>query len=112
MFFFAALVSSLKTYRNTQFLQLSSVNVNFTQLFTMIGPENSRHPLNQSDAKLANNRDLVICVFPRAKQSPCFLFEFLLANNDVNLWSAQSLETIWFWSFETQLKTCFNLLAL
>ena len=78
----------------------------------MIGPENSRHPLNQSDAKLANNRDLVICVFPRAKQSPCFLFEFSLANNDVTLWSAQSLGTIWFWSFDTQLKTCFNMLAL
>ena len=54
----------------------------------MIGPENSRYPLNQSDAKLANTRDLVICVFPRAKQSPCFHSEFSLANNDVTLCSA------------------------
>ena len=69
----------------------------------MIGPENSRYPLNQSDAKLTNNRDSVICVFPQSKQSPCFHSEFSLANNDVTLCSAKSLGKIWFWGFNTQL---------
>ena len=37
----------------------------FALLFIVIGPKKSRHLLNQSDAKLTKNHDLVESVFPR-----------------------------------------------
>ena len=46
----------------------------FTQSRSVIGAENSRHSLNQSDAKLSH--ELVAHVFPRFWQSDCFYFEF------------------------------------
>ena len=74
-----------------------------TELCSVIGPENSQHPLNQLNAK--NHRNLVTCVFPRFKQFACFRFEFSLVNDDVNLCSDWSLGIFWFQFFDTQLKT-------
>ena len=48
----------------------------------MISLENSRHSLNQSDAKL-NNHDLVTCVFPCFKQFGWCHIEFSLALKDL-----------------------------
>ena len=50
----------------------------------MIGPENVRHTLNQSDAKL---KTIAIWSlrFPRFEQLACFYVEFLLANDNLNL---------------------------
>ena len=48
----------------------------FALLRSVIGPENSRHFLNQSDTKL--KPELVARVFPRFAQSACLYFEFSL----------------------------------
>ena len=54
----------------------------------MIGPENSPHHLNQSDAKLKTNR-LGRKRFPaRFKQFTLFHFEFSLANDYVKILAA------------------------
>ena len=54
----------------------------------MIGLENSRHFLNQSDAILTKtNRDLVTPVFPRFRPVTCAYFEFSLAPCDTYLFS-------------------------
>lgn len=42
----------------------------------MIGSENVRHPLNQSDAKLNTDHDLVACVYPRSRNCGWFYLEF------------------------------------
>ena len=55
------------------YLLLSPRGIFFALFLSVIGPENSRHFLNQSDAKpkpiatwlLASSRALVTCVFPR-----------------------------------------------
>ena len=52
-------------------------NICFVLLRSVIGPENSRHSLNQSDAKLKTNRDLVARVFPRFWRFGCFYFELI-----------------------------------
>ena len=54
----------------------------FALLRCVIGPENSRHNLNQSNVKLKLTR-----VFPRLKEVGCFYSEFSLANNHGNLFS-------------------------
>ena len=51
----------------------------------MIGPENLRRPLNQSDVKLKKNCDFFIRVFPRFKQFAYFDYDLSLAYDDVNL---------------------------
>ena len=47
---------------------------------SVIGQENSRHCLNQSDWNLKTNRDLVTHVFLRFKQFACLYSEFSLAS--------------------------------
>ena len=51
-------------------------------LLSVISLENSRHSLNQSDAKL-NNHDLVTCVFPCFVQFGWCHIEFSLALKDL-----------------------------
>ena len=65
----------------------------------MTGPENVRHTLNQSDAKL---KTIVIWSlrFPRFEQFACFYVEFLLANDNINLYSDRSSGLCWFWFHE------------
>ena len=58
-----------------------------TQRCFVIGPGNSRHPLNQSDAKAKIQSRLGRRVFPRSKQSTSFHFEFSLPNDNLNLYS-------------------------
>ena len=53
------------------------------------------HPLNQSDAK-RNNRGLVTGVSTRFWLYACFNFEFLLANNGVDLCYDWLLKLLWF----------------
>ena len=47
--------------------------IGFVLLRSVIGPENSHHSLNQSDAKLKTSRDLVTCALP-ALQAVCLFF--------------------------------------
>ena len=47
--------------------------IGFALLRSVIGPEKSRHFLNQSDAKLKINNDLIACVFPRFRKFGCFI---------------------------------------
>ena len=62
--------------------------------FSVIGPENSHHPLNQSDAKL---KPIATLLF--------FHFEFLLANDNESLCSDWSPGSFWFWFFDTPSET-------
>ena len=73
--------------------------------FSVIGPENSHHPLNKSDAKLKINCDLEIRVSPHFNQFTFFHFEFLLANDNESLCSDWSPGSFWFWFFDTPLET-------
>ena len=61
----------------------------FLLYFFVVGPENSRQPLNQSDVKLKKKRITNWSPsFSRASSaSACFHLESLLANDDVNLCS-------------------------
>ena len=65
----------------------------------MIGPENVRHTLNQSDAKL---KTIAIWSlrFPRFEPLACFYVEFLWADDNVNLYSDRSSGLCWFWFHE------------
>ena len=57
----------------------------FPQLRFVIGKENSRHPLNQSDAKLKTIATLLLAFFPRFKRFVSSNFESSLVSVDVNL---------------------------
>lgn len=61
------------------------INNCFGFTWTVIGPENRRHLLNQSDLKVRNKRDLVVRVFPRFKEFGCFHFKFSLATGSLYL---------------------------
>ena len=50
--------------------------IGFASIRSVIGPGNSPLFLNQWDAKLKTNHDLVVCVFPRFKYFACFYLEF------------------------------------
>ena len=70
----------------------------FTKLCSMIGPENSRNPLDQSNLKL-NSTATWSFVFSRASSS--FLVFTLsshwLASDKVNLFSDWTLGLLWYW---------------
>ena len=55
----------------------------FASLRSVIGLENSRHPLNQSDAKL--KAIVVTRFFPRLRAFTCIYFEFSLVPCDIYL---------------------------
>ena len=57
--------------------------IDFALLRSVIGPENSRHSRNQSDAK--TKTDLVTFVFPRFRQFCRLYFEFPLARKGIFL---------------------------
>ena len=57
----------------------------FTQLRFVIGKENSRHPLNQSDAKLKTIATLIFAFSRASRGLFCFNFESSLASVDINL---------------------------
>ena len=67
----------------------------------MIGPENSRHPINQSDTKLKKQSGRGHSRFPA-------LLEFQLANDIVKLCYHWSLGLLWYRFFDTQLKADLN----
>ena len=71
---------------------------NFSYLCSVIDSENSRQAIN---------RDLICHTrFPGFfMQFFYFYFEFSLANDDVHLRSYWLLWLLWFWFYETQLKT-------
>ena len=79
----------------------------FIQLFSVIGPGNLHHTLNQSEAKNQNKRDLVACVFPRFMQLACFHLESSLASDDVNICSDWLLGLLSF--LDTQLTTALTM---
>ena len=62
-------------------------SVGFALLRTVIGQENSRQPLNQSDTKLKPIVTLVTRVFPLLTPVTCIYFEFPFAASDANLCS-------------------------
>ena len=62
--------------------------------------------LNQSEAKLKNNRDLDMRVFPRFQQFVCFHFEFSLAYGNVNLCSGITLVLV----FQYTIRNCSTLI--
>ena len=67
----------------------------FTELSSVIGPENSRLSLNQSGAKL------------KARQAALlFYFEFSWANDNLNLCSDWSLGFPRFWLFRHLIENC------
>ena len=59
--------------------------IGFTSLCSVIGSENSRHLLNQSDAKTKTNHNLVTQVFPRLRPATCVYFEFSLAPSETGI---------------------------
>ena len=78
----------------------------FALLRCLIGPENSRHNLNQSNVKLKPNTTWSLA-FSRAlrRLAVCWLDEFSLANNHGNLFSDWKLWLPWFWFFDTELRS-------
>lgn len=79
----------------------------FIQLFSVIGPGNLHHTLNQSEAKNQNKRDFVACVFLRFMQFACFHFESSLGSDDVNICSDWLLGLLSF--LDTQLTTALTM---
>ena len=81
----------------------------FTSLWLIGKKKNSRHSLNQSDAKLKPNTSWSPAFFPRFRQFACFHFEFSLAFDDNFLSSPWPLWLLWFWFYETQLKSALHI---
>ena len=77
--------------------------IDFALLRSVIGPENSRHSRNQSDAK--TKTDLVTFVFPRFRQFCRLYFEFPLARKGIFLSSHWLLWLLRFWLWDTQSKS-------
>ena len=84
----------------------------FHILRSVIGLENSRLSLNQSDAKLRPNHNLVTRVFPRFRQFGYFYFEFSLALEVIVLSSDRLLRLIWFWLFRLEKRSILQLFRI
>ena len=77
----------------------------FTELSSVIGPENSRLSLNQSGAKLKAIATWLFS-FPARQAALLFYFEFSWANDNLNLCSDWSLGFPWFWLFRHLIENC------
>ena len=79
--------------------------VGFTFWLPVIGCENWRHPLNQSDAKRKAITTWSPAFFPRFRQFSCSYFDFSLALQGISLSSDWPLWLLWFWFCDTQSKS-------
>ena len=87
----------------------------FALLRSVIGLKNSRHPLNQSDAKQKTNHDLVTRVFPRFPAlSACYVYLFRALIGSLHflrlLWLAIIVIAFSLVLYDTQLKTALLLI--
>ena len=79
--------------------------ITFAFLRSVIGPENSCHSFDQSDAKLTPTVVCVACDFPRFRKFGRFYYEFPLAPKGIFLCSNWPLWLLWFWFYDTRSKS-------
>ena len=71
--------------------------IGFALLRSVIGPENSCHFLNQSNAKLKPITNWSSAVFPRFMQFGCFYFEFIIGSQRYFSFLLIGRWLLWFW---------------
>ena len=71
----------------------------------VIGYNISRHFIHQSEETSKPDRDLVTCVFPHLAPATCICLELWLVHWIICLCFDWSEYLLWFWFYDTQVKT-------